>query len=126
MFGSTGPTVSDQVPSASLVIFCGVLTGAPGRIHSPATVTSPALGARKRKVIVRSGRTSGDCKVSAGGAFTAGGFAAGGFAGGGAFAVGGGFTTGVWAKAARPAVSAHNTRTAVFTVRARLAQFLGH
>ena len=85
MFGSSGPTVTDQTPAASRVIFSGVL-GA-GRVHSPDTVTALALGARRRRVTRPSGCTSGETSVSAaaGGAGAAG---AAGAAGGGCAAAG--------------------------------------
>src|SRR5437762_8658956 len=54
MSGASGPMVTDQTPSVPLVSGCGRPSS------SPAAVTSRALGARYRNVIVRSGRTSGE------------------------------------------------------------------
>jgi hypothetical protein len=65
MFGSTGPRVIDQSPCGSRTIFSGVLGGAFGRVHSPATVTAEAPGALSRKVIRPSAWTSGDCPGAA-------------------------------------------------------------
>src|SRR4030095_11117988 len=61
MLGSSGPSVTLQSPVSSLV---NLGVAAPGSSQSPVSVTSDALGARMRKVTLRSGWTSGDTTVA--------------------------------------------------------------